>query len=146
MHVQPSCENKLLFPPVIKAQRTKPSMNARLAALVKRVPELRAAGLKACHYIEEFHHRRIRPLDHRGKHAYECMRMADPNRKPADGKLPTLSLKHWGYPSFTFFHFVQLCLMKRSMGSWAECSIRTHRPHDQLTCRCPTTVKIILLR
>jgi hypothetical protein len=34
MHVQPSWENKLLFPPVITAQRKEPPMNACLAALV----------------------------------------------------------------------------------------------------------------
>jgi hypothetical protein len=55
MHVQPSWENKLLFPPIVKAQRTKLSMNARLAALVKRVAELHRAVLKACHFVEEFH-------------------------------------------------------------------------------------------
>jgi hypothetical protein len=102
MHVQPSWENKLLFPPVIKAQRKEPLMNTRLAALVKRVSELRAAGLKVRHCIEEFHHRQIRPLGHQDKCAYECPRMADPNREPADGKLSILSLKHWGYPDLTF--------------------------------------------
>jgi hypothetical protein len=46
-----------MFPTVIKAQRTEPLMNVRLAALVKRIVELRAVGLKACHCIEKFHHR-----------------------------------------------------------------------------------------
>jgi hypothetical protein len=46
-----------MFPPTIKAQRKESSMNARLAALVTRVSELCEAGLKACHCIEEFHHR-----------------------------------------------------------------------------------------
>jgi hypothetical protein len=55
MHVQPSWENKHLFPPIIKAQWTEPPMNARLAALVKRVVQLHEAGLKACHCIKEFH-------------------------------------------------------------------------------------------
>jgi hypothetical protein len=31
--------------------------------------------------------------------------MADPNREPADGKLPTSSLKCWGYPGLTFLPF-----------------------------------------
>jgi hypothetical protein len=93
MHVQPSWENKLMFPPIIKAQRTEPPMNAWLAALVKRVAELRMAGLKACHCIEEFHLRRIRLLDRRDKCAYDCPRMADSSREPADGGLPTLSFK-----------------------------------------------------
>jgi hypothetical protein len=72
MHVQPSWENKLLFPPIIKAQRREPSMDARLTALVMRVAELREAGLKACHCIEEFHLRRIHPFGHWEKCAYEC--------------------------------------------------------------------------
>jgi hypothetical protein len=57
MHVQPSWENKLLFPLVIKAQRKELPMTTRLAALVMRVSELRTAGLKAYHYIKEFQHR-----------------------------------------------------------------------------------------
>jgi hypothetical protein len=96
MHVQPSWENKLLFPPVVKAQWKELSMNARLAALVKLISELRAARLKVCHCIEEFHHRRIRSLGHRKRRTYECPWMADPNREPADGKLPTLSMEYWG--------------------------------------------------
>jgi hypothetical protein len=55
MHVQPLWENKLLFPPVVKAQRQESSMNARLAALVNRVSKLRRVGLKACHCVEESH-------------------------------------------------------------------------------------------
>jgi hypothetical protein len=55
MHVQPSWENKLLFPPVIKAQQIGPPMNVRLAALVKRVTKLCQAGLKECQCVEEFH-------------------------------------------------------------------------------------------
>jgi hypothetical protein len=91
MHVQPSWENKLLFPPVIKAKRREPPMNSRLAALVKHVAELHEAKHKACHCIEEFHLRRIRPLGH------ECLQKADPNCEPTDGKLSILSLKYWGY-------------------------------------------------
>jgi hypothetical protein len=105
MHVQPSWENKLLFPPVIKAQRKEPPMNARLTALVKRVYELRAIGRKACHCIEEFHHWRIRLLVHWKRRAYECPRMVDPNREPTDGKLPTLSLQYWGQSWFDIFPF-----------------------------------------
>jgi hypothetical protein len=37
-------------------------MTLRLAALVKRVAELREAGLKAGHYAKEFTIQRIRPL------------------------------------------------------------------------------------
>jgi hypothetical protein len=68
----------LLFPPVIKDKRTEPPMNERLFALVKRVAELCEAGLKACHCVEEFHLRRIRPLGHRERLAFECSRMAVP--------------------------------------------------------------------
>jgi hypothetical protein len=91
-----------MFPPVVKAQRKEPLMNVQLATLVKRISELRKARLKAFDYIEEFHHRRICPLVHRDKWAYECSRMVDPNREPADGTLSILSLKCWGYPDLTF--------------------------------------------
>jgi hypothetical protein len=62
MHKPTSWGNMLLFPPIIKDKRNEPSMNNHLTALVKRVAELREAGLKACHRIEEFHIMQIRPL------------------------------------------------------------------------------------
>jgi hypothetical protein len=43
-----------------------------LAALTKRVAELRQAGLEACHYVEEFYLRQICPLDRWKKLAFEC--------------------------------------------------------------------------
>jgi hypothetical protein len=86
MHVQPSWENRLLFPPVVKAQWKESPMTPRLAALVNRVSELRKAGLKECNCIKEFHLRRIRPLGRQDKCAYECPRMADPSLEPADGQ------------------------------------------------------------
>jgi hypothetical protein len=55
MHKPTSGENRLLFPPIIKDKRNEPPMNDRLTALVKSVPELCDAGLKACHCVEEFH-------------------------------------------------------------------------------------------
>jgi hypothetical protein len=55
MHVHPSWKNKLLFLLVIKAQWTELLMNARLAALVKHVAELRKVGLKVCHCVEKFY-------------------------------------------------------------------------------------------
>jgi hypothetical protein len=82
--------------PLVKTQRAEPSMNARLSGLVKRVSELRAVGLKACHCVEEFHHRRIHPLRCRKRRAYECPRMANPNLKPTDSKLSTSFFKYWG--------------------------------------------------
>jgi hypothetical protein len=47
-------------------------MNNRLAALTKRVAELRQAGLEACHCVKEFYLRRIHPLGYRKKLASEC--------------------------------------------------------------------------
>jgi hypothetical protein len=41
MHDQPPWVNKLLFPPAIKNKRSEPLMTNRLAALIKRVTELR---------------------------------------------------------------------------------------------------------
>jgi hypothetical protein len=62
MHVEPPWVNKLMFPPAIKNQRKEPPMTDRLAALVRRVAELHQVGLEACHCVEEFYLRRIRPL------------------------------------------------------------------------------------
>jgi hypothetical protein len=62
-----------------------------LAALVKRVAELREAGLKACHCAEEFTLRWIRPLGHQEKLAYKCPWLAHPSREPAAGKVFTLT-------------------------------------------------------
>jgi hypothetical protein len=60
-------------------------MTDRLAALTKRVGELRQTGLKACHCIKEFYLRWIRPLGHRMKLAPKCPRMADLYREPSKG-------------------------------------------------------------
>jgi hypothetical protein len=61
MHDQPSWVNKLLFPPAIKNKQSEPPMTNRLAVLAKCVAELHQAGLEACHCVEEFYLRRIRP-------------------------------------------------------------------------------------
>jgi hypothetical protein len=82
-------------PPLfIKAQQTEPHMTAQLAALVKRVSELRTAGLKACHCIKEFHYWPIHPLGRRKRCAYKCPWMADPSHEPIDSKLPIWSLEY----------------------------------------------------
>jgi hypothetical protein len=57
----------------------------RLAALVRCVGELRQAGLEACHYVEEFYLRRIRPLGRRKTLAFESPWLADPSRDPLPG-------------------------------------------------------------
>jgi hypothetical protein len=85
MHVQPLWVNKLLFPPAIKNKCMESSMADRSAALIKRVAELRQVGLAACHCIEEFHLRRIRPLDRQKILAFECPRMVNPSRDPSEG-------------------------------------------------------------
>jgi hypothetical protein len=46
-------------------------MTDRLAALTKRVAELRQADLEACHCVEEFYLRRIHPLDRWKKLAFK---------------------------------------------------------------------------
>jgi hypothetical protein len=76
-----------MFPPAIKNKRSEPPMIDRLAALTKRVVELRQAGLAACHYIEEFYLRWIHPLGRRKKLAFEYPRMADLYREPLEGCL-----------------------------------------------------------
>jgi hypothetical protein len=40
--------------PLIDNKRGEPKMTRRLAALVKWVAELRAAGLQVCHCVKEF--------------------------------------------------------------------------------------------
>jgi hypothetical protein len=87
MHVEPPWVNKLMFPPAIKDQRKEPLMTDRLAALVRRIAELRQAGLKACHCAEEFYLRRIRPLGHRKTLAFESPQLADPSRDPLPGSI-----------------------------------------------------------
>jgi hypothetical protein len=89
MHSLAPWANRLLYPPVIKDQRKKPLMTACLSALVKCVAELRQAGLEACHCVEEFHLRWIHPLGHWEKLAYECPRLADLNRYPAELEILT---------------------------------------------------------
>jgi hypothetical protein len=59
-------------------------MTDRLATLTKRVAKLRQTGLEACHYVEEFYLRRIRPLGRQKKLAFKCPRMADPYREPSE--------------------------------------------------------------
>jgi hypothetical protein len=69
----------------MKNKRLEPPMSNRLAALTKRVAELRQAGLEACHCVKEFYLRRIRPFGRRKKLAFECPRLADPHRDPLEG-------------------------------------------------------------
>jgi hypothetical protein len=55
-HAQTSTVGKQAHvPPVIKDKRNESPMNNRLSSLVKCVGKLREAGLRACHYVEEFH-------------------------------------------------------------------------------------------
>jgi hypothetical protein len=63
----------------------EPSMTDCLVALTKLIAELHQAGLKVCHCIEEFYLRRICPLGCQKILAFECPRMADPNREHLDG-------------------------------------------------------------
>jgi hypothetical protein len=87
MHVEPPWVNKLLFPPAIKDQRKESPMTDRLAALVRRVAELRQAGLEVCHYAEEFYLQRILPLGRRKTLPFESPRLPDPSRDPLPGKI-----------------------------------------------------------
>jgi hypothetical protein len=91
MHVQPLWVNKLLFPSAIKNKRMEPPMIVRLATLIKRVAELRQAGLEACHCIKELYLQRIHPLDHWKTLAFECPWMTDPSRDPSKGDIFILS-------------------------------------------------------
>jgi hypothetical protein len=92
MHNQPLWVNNLMFPLAIKNKRSEPPMTNRLATLTKRVAELRQAGLEACHCVEEFYLRWIRPLGRRKKLTFEYPRMVDPYREPSEGCLFVFSL------------------------------------------------------
>jgi hypothetical protein len=69
-------------------------MTPHLTALVKRVAELHAADLQACHNVEEFTLQWIRPLGHWEKLAYDCPWLANLSREPAAGKMFNL---HFDY-------------------------------------------------
>jgi hypothetical protein len=62
-------------------------MTPCLFALVKRVADLHAVGLRACYYTEEFTLRWIRPLSHRERLAYDYPWLADPSHEPTAGKI-----------------------------------------------------------
>jgi hypothetical protein len=108
MHVEPPWVNKLMFPPAIKDQRKEPPMIDRLAALVRRVTELRQAGLEACHCTEEFYLRRIHPLGRRKTLAFESPQLADPSRDPLPDNIFIFSFNaecHL-YPDLTYSSFI----------------------------------------
>jgi hypothetical protein len=80
----------------------------RLAALVRRVAELRQAGLEACHSAEEFYLRWIRPLGRRKTLAFESPRLADPSRDPLPGNIFIFSFNaecHL-HPDLTYSSFI----------------------------------------
>jgi hypothetical protein len=72
MHVLSPWVNKKLLPPLLDDKRGELEVTPRLAALVKRVTELHDAGLRACHYTEEFTLQRIHPLDQWRSHIDGC--------------------------------------------------------------------------
>jgi hypothetical protein len=93
MHNPALWGNKFMFPPIIEDKRNEPLMNDCLTALVKSMAKLREAGLKACHCIEEFNLQRICSLGHREKLAFECPRLSDPSREPAECKSAFFSIR-----------------------------------------------------
>jgi hypothetical protein len=87
MHVEPQWANRHMLPPLVIDKRGEPKMTPRLTTLVKHVVELHDIGLRGCHCVEEFTHRRIHPLGRLDKLAYECPWLADPSHEPAYGKI-----------------------------------------------------------
>jgi hypothetical protein len=89
MHAEPQWANKQLYPPppLIDKKRRELKMTPRLAALVKRVAKLHAAGLRPCHCVKKFTRRWIRPLGRQERLVSDCLRLADPSREPAAGKM-----------------------------------------------------------
>jgi hypothetical protein len=65
-------------------------MTPRLSALVKRVTELRAAGLQACYCAEEFTLWWIHPLGRWERLAYDYPQLTDSSREPAACKMLNL--------------------------------------------------------
>jgi hypothetical protein len=84
-------------------------MIAHLSALVKRIAELRQAGLEVCHCIKEFHLRRIHPLGHQENLAFECPRLADPSRYPAAGETSTLPIHYCNNNNSNLACFIVQC-------------------------------------
>jgi hypothetical protein len=87
MHVEPQWANMQLYRPLVDKKLGEPKMTPCLAALVKRVAELCSISLLACHCVEEFTVRWIRPLGHQEKLAYDCPRLANPSHGPTAGKM-----------------------------------------------------------
>jgi hypothetical protein len=87
MHVEPQWANMQLYPPLVDKKRGEPKLTPCLAALVKRVAELRTTGLRVCHCVEELTLLRIHPLGRLEKLAYGCLWLVDPSREPATGKM-----------------------------------------------------------
>jgi hypothetical protein len=108
MHVEPPWVNKLLFPPAIKDQRKEPPMTDRLAALVRHITELRQARLEACHCVEEFYLRWIRPLGRWKILAFESPRLADPSHDPLSGKIfiSSFNVECHLYSDLTYSSFI----------------------------------------
>jgi hypothetical protein len=86
IHIEPQWTNKHLLADV-EFKRREPEMTPHLEALVKRVTELRQAGLEACHYAEEFTLRWIRPIGRQENLVVECPQLNDPDYDPLAGKI-----------------------------------------------------------
>jgi hypothetical protein len=120
-------------------------MKPCLAALVKRVAELRDAGLQMCHYAEEFTLWRICPLGHQEKLAYECPQLVDPCHEPTVGKILIfcfllLMICH----SDLINSFLHTTLTQAEIDRFmAHFLIRTHQLCVLLLCPCRIAVKIL---
>jgi hypothetical protein len=79
-----------VVPPLVNKKRGEPKMTSRMAALVKWVAELCTVGLRACHCVEEFTLRWIRPVGRRERLAYDCLQLADLSCEPAAGEMSNL--------------------------------------------------------
>jgi hypothetical protein len=84
----PQWPNKHLLLPLIKDRWKSFEETPRLKALVKQVTELCRLELEACDCAKEFILRRICPLGHRERLAFECMRFTDLSRNPSAGMKP----------------------------------------------------------
>jgi hypothetical protein len=78
--------NKHFLPSLIANKWKAPEDSYWLKALVKQVTKLCRVGLEARHCAEDFILHRIRPLGHRDKLVFECLRFADPSHNPSGVK------------------------------------------------------------
>jgi hypothetical protein len=137
-----------LLPPLIDDKRGEPEVTARLAALVKRVVELHDTGLWSCHCAKEFILRRIHPLNHLDKLAYEFPRFDDPSHDPADSKILTSFIAATDLISSSSYVILTDDEVFRLVSRIFDESLVTRRPASMLALYCcenpPPSIRVFI--